>query len=74
MHQEYSVKPTDKGTDVALIIKGNFTVPSQYHYHMETQSCTVTNTSRGVRIRSSTQWMDLVNSAVADALAIDHNW
>ncbi|KOB66580.1 Aldehyde oxidase 2 [Operophtera brumata] len=52
---------------------GRFTIPSQYHYTMETQSCTVSNNSRGVTVRAATQWMDLVNVAVGNALGIEHN-
>ncbi|KOB57817.1 Aldehyde oxidase 2 [Operophtera brumata] len=73
VRQEIIIKPSDRGTDITKTIQGRFTIPSQYHYTMETQSCTVSNNSRGVTVRAATQWMDLVNVAVGNALGIEHN-
>ncbi|XP_045499508.1 indole-3-acetaldehyde oxidase-like isoform X1 [Colias croceus] len=73
IRQENSIAPTDKGTDIAHVIKGSYYVPDQYHFTMETQSCTVGNTRRGLVVRSATQWMDLVQSAVAKSLNLPLN-
>ncbi|XP_063364928.1 uncharacterized protein LOC134653488 [Cydia amplana] len=73
VREDISVKPTNKGVDTTQVIKGSFSVPSQYHYTMETQCCTVTNIENGLVVRSSTQWMDLVQVAVSQALNIQEN-
>ncbi|XP_028031989.1 indole-3-acetaldehyde oxidase-like isoform X3 [Bombyx mandarina] len=73
VRQEVAIKATSKGSDTRHVIKGSFSMPSQYHYTMETQSCTVAVTSRGVAVRSATQWMDIVHVAVAQTLGIDEN-
>ncbi|XP_022112869.2 indole-3-acetaldehyde oxidase [Pieris rapae] len=73
IREESSIKPKDRGTDVVHTIKGTYTIPDQYHYTMETQSCTVSNTRRGLVVRSATQWMDLVQTAVAKSLNLPLN-
>ncbi|CAK1542922.1 unnamed protein product [Leptosia nina] len=73
IREDSSLTPTDRGTDVIHTIKGKFTVPDQYHFTMETQSCTVSNTRRGLVVRSATQWMDLVQAAVSKSLNMPLN-
>ncbi|XP_075976602.1 uncharacterized protein LOC142976904 isoform X2 [Anticarsia gemmatalis] len=73
LRQDAKVDPTSKGTDIKYTFSGTFSVPSQYHYTMETQSCNVQIKDSTVVVRSSTQWMDLVNVAVARALGIEEN-
>ncbi|KAI8431972.1 hypothetical protein MSG28_004503 [Choristoneura fumiferana] len=55
IREDVSIKPTNKGVDTTQVIKGNFSIPSQYHYTMETQCCTTANTELGLTVRSSTQ-------------------
>ncbi|KAJ0176278.1 hypothetical protein K1T71_008452 [Dendrolimus kikuchii] len=73
VREDVKVKPTDRGTDIKHVIKGSFNSSSQYHYTMEPQSCVVQNTRRGLRIRSATQWIDVVNVAVSKMLNVDEN-
>ncbi|XP_037300936.1 indole-3-acetaldehyde oxidase-like [Manduca sexta] len=73
IRQEAAIIPQRRGTDITHVIKGSFTVPSQYHFMMETQCCTVSYSSTALVVRAATQWMDIVNVAVAQALDIDEN-
>ncbi|KAI5646230.1 aldehyde oxidase and xanthine dehydrogenase, a/b hammerhead domain-containing protein [Phthorimaea operculella] len=73
IREEVSVKAKNKGSDVQHTIKGNFTMGSQYHYTMETQCAYVTSTEQGLKVRSSTQWMDLVHVAVAQSMGLKEN-
>ncbi|KAH9645120.1 hypothetical protein HF086_005665 [Spodoptera exigua] len=73
LRKDVTIEPTSKGTDIQHTITGTFNVPPQYHYTMETQSCTTKVTENGLVIRSATQWMDLVHVAVSKALNIDEN-
>jgi len=45
----------------------------QYHYTMEPQTCICIPIEDGIHIYMATQWMDLVNVAVSDALNISEN-
>ena len=51
-------------------VKGEFEIGSQYHFHLETQTCIVTPEEDGVRVTSTTQYMDAVQKIVAGALGI----
>ncbi|KAJ8720015.1 hypothetical protein PYW07_012058 [Mythimna separata] len=73
LRKDVTVEPASRGTDIQHTITGSFAMPSQYHYTMETQSCSTSVTENGLVVRSSTQWMDLVHVAVAKALNIDEN-
>ncbi|KAJ2951466.1 hypothetical protein O0L34_g13618 [Tuta absoluta] len=73
IREEVSIKAQNKGSDIQHTIKGNFTMGSQYHYTMETQCAYVTNTEQGLKVRSSTQWLDLVHVAVAQAVGLKEN-
>ncbi|XP_026741819.1 xanthine dehydrogenase-like [Trichoplusia ni] len=73
IRKEVDVEAKDKGTDIQHTFTGTFSVPSQYHYTMETQSCSTHVSEEGILVRSATQWMDLINVAVARALNIDEN-
>ena len=41
-------------------VTGEFEIGSQYHFHLETQTCIVTPEEDGVRAISTTQYMDAV--------------
>nr|BAR64771.1 aldehyde oxidase [Ostrinia furnacalis] len=73
IREDVSKTATGKGENTSHVIKGSFIIPSQYHFTMETQCCSVSNTELGVHVRSATQWMDLVHVAVANALDIEQN-
>jgi xanthine dehydrogenase molybdopterin-binding subunit B len=52
-------------------VEGDFEIGSQYHFHLETQSCLVRPLEEGqFDVVSSTQWMDKVQVVVAKALAV----
>ena len=51
-------------------ITGEFEIGSQYHFHLETQTCIVTPEEDGFRVISTTQYMDAVQKIVAGALGI----
>lgn len=74
IRQDISVKATDRGTDVRHTIKGTYFIPEQYHFTMETQSCSVSPEGMGgVKVRAATQWMDLVQVAIARTLNLPVN-
>ncbi|XP_013162076.1 PREDICTED: indole-3-acetaldehyde oxidase-like [Papilio xuthus] len=73
LRKDVSTKASDRGKETTHVVKGEFTIPDQYHYTMETQSCAVTPTSRGLELRSATQWMDLVHVAVARTVNLPLN-
>ncbi|XP_066250858.1 xanthine dehydrogenase/oxidase-like [Euwallacea similis] len=59
-----------KGSDVQKTIKGQCYINSQYHFHMETQSCVVIPTEDGLNVFAGTQWMDATQGAIAQTLNI----
>lgn len=62
-----------KGSDIKKVVTGSFDILQQYHLHMETHTCQVIPTEDGLKIYSSTQWMDLVQVCVAKMLKISVN-
>ena len=40
------------------VVSGEFQIGSQYHFHLETQTCIVTPEEDGVSVISTTQYMD----------------
>lgn len=68
-----TVTATRKGSDIKHVIKGNFDILHQYHFHMETQSCSVIPTEDGLDIFPSSQFITLVQNVVAAMLNIQHN-
>ncbi|CAH1116797.1 unnamed protein product [Phaedon cochleariae] len=69
-----TVVPNGKGTDVKHVVKGEFFLGQQYHYHMEVQCCNVIPTDdEGLDIYPSTQWMDANQMGAAAALNIPTN-
>jgi xanthine dehydrogenase molybdopterin-binding subunit B len=59
--------------DVTHVIKGSFDVGAQYHFTMETQQCVCVPTEDGMDVYPSTQWMDLTQLGIAQALAVPEN-
>ncbi len=54
------------------VVEGQFRVGSQYHFHLETQSCVARPTAeageRTMELEAATQWMDKVQLVAAQAL------
>ncbi|XP_049874983.1 uncharacterized protein LOC126373064 [Pectinophora gossypiella] len=71
--RDQTVEPTDTGDDVTKVIKGEFKIEGQYHYTMEPQTCVVKPTEDGMEVYSATQWLDLTNAAISEALKIPMN-
>ncbi|KAL3275092.1 hypothetical protein HHI36_019863 [Cryptolaemus montrouzieri] len=70
MIKEKELKPAKIGNDVKHKISGTFDIMGQYHFHMELQCCVAVPTEDGIDLYPSTQWMDLVQSAVSKMLKI----
>ncbi|XP_018569700.1 probable aldehyde oxidase gad-3 [Anoplophora glabripennis] len=73
IHHQTTVVPKGKGTDVKHVVKGNFFIGMQYHFHMEVQCCNVVPTEDSLDLYPSTQWMDLAQIACSAALNIPMN-
>ncbi|XP_055604319.1 uncharacterized protein LOC129752571 [Uranotaenia lowii] len=54
-------------------IQGRFELPSQFHFSMECQMCICVPKEDGMDIYSSTQWVDLCQVAISQALNIPEN-
>lgn len=68
------IKTADsEGLNVSHIITGNFEMGSQYHYTMETQTCVCIPNEDGMDIYSASQWIDIVQCAVALVLNVPQN-
>lgn len=62
-----------RGFNISRIIKASANIFSQYHYSMEMQVCVTLPSEDGLDVYPSTQWMDKVQFAIAQALTIDKN-
>ncbi|XP_015433474.1 PREDICTED: indole-3-acetaldehyde oxidase-like [Dufourea novaeangliae] len=71
--QTATLKAQKKGNNVKHVIKGEFSCGSQYHYTMEPQSCVCIPVEDGLDVYPSSQWMDLVQTSIADCLGIKAN-
>ena len=70
---DFGQKPTKVGVNFKHKIKGTFKIGSQYHFTMEPQTCVVVPIEDGLDVYSATQWMDMAQIAIADALRIPNN-
>lgn len=68
-----SISPTDVGNDVKHVLKGEFKLKSQCHFYMEPQTCVVKPVEDSLEVYSSTQWLDLTSTAIAQCLKIPLN-
>ncbi|XP_032242989.2 xanthine dehydrogenase/oxidase-like [Nematostella vectensis] len=55
------------------VISGEIAMDTQHHFHMETQVCRCVPEEDGITVHSATQWIDLLQSAVAQALGFSVN-
>ena len=55
------------------VIQGRFKMGSQYHFHMETQTCIVTPVEDGFDLQIASQDITSMQDTVANALNIDNN-
>lgn len=73
MRQDVTLVANSRGSAVDHVIRGSYSVPGQYHYTMETQSCVAEPRGGGLVLRSASQWMDSVQTAVAQMLDLPLN-
>jgi hypothetical protein len=59
--------------EVTYVIKGSFNAGTQYHFTMETQQCVCVPTDDGMDVYPSSQWMDLAQVGIAEALGMPEN-
>uniref|UniRef100_A0A1L8DXU8 Indole-3-acetaldehyde oxidase n=2 Tax=Nyssomyia neivai TaxID=330878 RepID=A0A1L8DXU8_9DIPT len=63
-------KAESRGTEQSKKITGHFEIGSQFHFSMETQTTVAVPNEDCLDIYCSTQWMDLVQMAIAEMLNI----
>lgn len=62
-----------KGFDVAKVIKTEYTLYGQYHFCMETMSCVTRPTEEGLEVFTTTQWTDVIQNMIGQALKLQLN-
>ncbi|XP_047028407.1 xanthine dehydrogenase-like [Helicoverpa zea] len=67
------VTATDKGTDVAKVIKGANSVYGQYHFTIETLTTVITPSDEGLDVYCASQWIEGVQLMISRALNMDQN-
>ncbi|EFA11446.2 uncharacterized protein LOC656938 [Tribolium castaneum] len=67
------IGPKSRGKDITHVLKGRSELSCQYHYHMETQCCSVVPTEDGLDMYPSSQWLDLSQTSAATTLNIPIN-
>lgn len=70
MRKDVTLERKSRGENVQHEIAGSFNMGGQYHYTLETQACHCEPVDGGLRLRSATQWPDLVQVAVAQMLRL----
>ncbi|XP_063699693.1 uncharacterized protein LOC134830217 [Culicoides brevitarsis] len=68
---DFKTAATEEGNlDGTVTIKDRFEMAGQYHFTMEAQSCVTIPSDEGINVYSATQWMDLTQICIADALNV----
>ena len=66
--------PVDENMGAAArVVQGRFKMGSQYHFHMETQTCVVSPMEDGFDVKVASQSIDMIQSIVAATLNIPIN-
>jgi len=66
--------PVDENMGAASrVVQGRFKMGSQYHFHMETQTCVVSPMEDGFDVKVASQSIDMIQSVVAATLNIPIN-
>ncbi|CAK1583031.1 unnamed protein product [Parnassius mnemosyne] len=73
VRKDAAITASDRGKDTTHVVRGSYAVPEQYHFTMQPQCCFAKPSSRGIKLRSATQWMDIVQVAVARMLQLPLN-
>ncbi|KAK9885680.1 hypothetical protein WA026_012444 [Henosepilachna vigintioctopunctata] len=71
--KDQELKPKKIGDNTKHTISGRMDLGGQYHFHMETQCCVTIPTEDGLDMYPSSQWMDLLQCAVAEMLNINQS-
>ena len=67
-------KAGKKGRQGPYNVTGELEIGSQYHFHMETQSCVVSPDEDGqYLVQSASQWQTIVQESVSHTLGVDLN-
>ncbi|XP_001654510.2 xanthine dehydrogenase [Aedes aegypti] len=69
--EKFSEESTTSGT--VKSIEGRFELPGQFHFSMEPQVCICVPTEDGMDVYSSTQWIDICQIAISQALNVPEN-
>lgn len=56
------------------LVKGQFDMTSQYHFFMEPHTTVCIPNEDGIKVLSSTQWIDLTQVAIASVLNVKQNY
>ena len=70
---EFTRKACKTGSNSKHKIKGKFEIGSQFHFSLEPQSCVCVPVEDGMDVYSSTQWLDVTQIAIAEALNVPSN-
>ncbi|CAG5043546.1 unnamed protein product [Parnassius apollo] len=73
VRKDVAIIASDCSKDTTHVFRGSYVVPEQYHFTMEPQCCIAKPSSRGMKLRSATQSMDLTQVAVARMLQLPLN-
>jgi xanthine dehydrogenase molybdopterin-binding subunit B len=71
--QPYKIVSEAAGTDQSHQFQGTFESGAQYHYFMEPFTCICIPTDQGLDVHCSTQWMDVTQIAISEALNISES-
>ena len=68
-----SINATNRGKNISKVIKGEETIFGQYHFCLENMACIACPTDDGLKVSSSSHFIDADQLMVSRCLAIDQN-